>query len=79
MIKKMSLDIRYAAGGVLEKELVYEGETEQEIAEKIMRDENELLHYMMTEDDGGRKSFVFCGFMFKKAGLAAAQIKEPDF
>ena len=79
MIKKMSLDIRSTGGGYIEKELIYEGETEQDIARQIMKDENDLLYYMTTEDDCGKKSFVFCGFMFKKSGLAAAQIREPDF
>ena len=44
-----------------------------------MRDENALLQYMETEEDFGVKSFVFQGFMFKKDGILAAQITEPDY
>ncbi len=44
-----------------------------------MRDENALLEYMEAEEDFGVKSFVFQGFMFKKDGILAAQITEPDY
>lgn len=44
-----------------------------------MREENALLEYMTTEDDGGVKAFVFQGFMFKKSGILAAQFSEPEY
>lgn len=66
-------------GGGIEKDLIYEGDTEEEIARNIMRDENALLEYMETEEDHGVRSFVFQGFMFKKDGILAAQFAEPDY
>lgn len=66
-------------GGGIEKDLIYEGDTEEDIARNIMRDENALLEYMETEEDLGVKSFVFQGFMFKKDGILAAQFAEPDY
>ena len=65
--------------GGIEKDLVYEGDTDEQIAKDIMRDENALLEYMETEEDLGVKSFVFQGFMFKKDGILAAQLTEPDY
>lgn len=78
MVKTMLLEI-YNRGGVLEKELQYQGEDLTEIAEQINRDENELLEYMTTGDDMGQKSFVFAGFMFRKDIIDAAQMTEPEF
>lgn len=66
-------------GGEYNKLLTYEGDSLEEIAASIQRDENELLQYMTTEDDKGTKAFVFQGFMFKKAGLETAQFTEPDY
>ena len=77
MTKTMLLAI-YNGGGVLEKELQYHG-SQNEIAAQIQRDENDLLEYMTTGDDKGRKSFVFAGFMFRKDMIEAAQMTEPDF
>ena len=78
MTKTMQLAI-YNRGGVLEKELQYQGGSLQEIAAQIQRDENDLLEYMTTGDDKGRKSFVFAGFMFRKDIIDAAQMTEPEF
>lgn len=78
MLRKIKLYIKYAGGGI-EKDLIYEGDTEEDIARNIMRDENALLEYMETEEDLGVKSFVFQGFMFKKDGILAAQFAEPDY
>ena len=64
---------------MLEKELQYQGGSLEEIAVQIQRDENDLLEYMTTGDDKGRKSFVFAGFMFRKDMIEAAQMMEPDF
>ena len=79
MIRKINLSLKYTGGGYIEKELTYEGETDEDIAAAIMRDENALLQYMETEDTGGVKSFVFQGFMFKKTGILAAQFSEPEY
>ena len=78
MLRTIKLYIKYAGGGI-EKDLIYEGDTEEDIARNIMRDENALLEYMETEEDLGVKSFVFQGFMFKKDGILAAQFAEPDY
>ena len=78
MIKKMSLEI-FSGGGYIERELVYEGKNEKEIAAQIQRDENELLEYMRTGNDKGEKCFVFQGFMLAKKPLQAVQLKEPEF
>jgi hypothetical protein len=77
MTKSMMLAI-YNRGGVLEKELQYQGAPE-EIAAQIGRDENALLEYMRTGDDHGEKSFCFAGFMFRKDIIDAAQLTEPEF
>ena len=78
MVKTMMLEI-FMGGGYIERELSYHGKDLQEIAEQIQRDENELLYYMRTGDAKGEKCFVFCGFMFAKAPITAAQIKEPEY
>lgn len=79
MTKTMLLAIYNRGGVVLEKELQYQGGSLEEIAAQIQRDENDLLEYMTTGDDKGRKSFVFAGFMFRKDMIEAAQMTEPDF
>ena len=78
MTKTIMLAI-YNRGGVLEKELQYQGGSMEEIAAQINRDENALMEYMTTGDDKGQKSFVFCGFMFRKDIIDAAQMTEPEF
>ncbi len=78
MVKKMQL-VLYNRGGVLEKELEYQGKDLKEIAAQIDRDENALLEYMMTGDIKGQKSFCFAGFMFRKDCVEAAQLTEPEF
>ena len=78
MVKKMQL-VLYNRGGVLEKELEYQGKDLKEIAAQINRDENALLEYMMTGDIKGQKSFCFAGFMFRKDCVEAAQLTEPEF
>lgn len=65
-------------GGLISHDIVYEGDTLEEIAEMIMRDENALLEYFNTGDDHGQKAFVFQGFMLLKKPLVAAQITEAD-
>lgn len=82
MIRKMKLEIQTTSGHAIEALLVYEAANEQEINDAIDRDRKELLDYMMTGDDHGRKSFVFGGnthFMVKKTIIEAAQIMDPDF
>ena len=78
MVKSMMLVI-YNRGGVLEKELSYNGADEKEIARAIERDENDLMEYMLTGDDKGQKSFCFQGFMFRKDLIEAAQMSEPEY
>ena len=78
MIKKMSLEI-FSGGGYFERELVYEGKDEKEIAAQIQRDENALLEYMRTGEENGEKCFVFQGFMLAKKPIQAAQFREPEF
>ncbi len=78
MVKKMQL-VLYNRGGVLEKELEYQGKDLNEIAAQINRDENALLEYMMSGDIKGQKSFCFAGFMFRKDCVEAAQLTEPEF
>ena len=65
-------------GGTLCKDLVYQGDSLQEIARQIDKDNNALLEYMRTHDFKNEKSFCFAGFIFQKGGLLAAQLKEPD-
>ena len=79
MVKKMQLVLYNRWGGVLEKELEYQGKDLKEIAAQINRDENALLEYMMTGDIKGQKSFCFAGFMFRKDCVEAAQLTEPEF
>lgn len=74
MKRKMKVEINDT-----ETVIEYEGETEEEIAQKIQRDENALLQYMLTGNDEGSKSFCFQGFMFKKDLIATARFTEPDF
>ena len=78
MIKKMSLEI-FTGGGDFERELVYEGKDEKEIAAQIQRDENALLEYMRTGEMNDEKCFVFQGFMLAKKPIQAAQFREPEF
>ena len=78
MVKKMQL-VLYNRGGVLEKELEYQGKDLKEIAAQINRDENALMEYMMSGDIKGQKSFCFAGFMFRKDCIEAAQLTEPEF
>ena len=79
MNKRIRLQLLYSGGGVIDKEIIYHGETNEEIASAIDRDNNELLQYMLTKDDKGQKSFCFSGFMFRKNIILAAQMSEPDF
>lgn len=80
MVKRMILSLYLRdGGGRIEKDLFYQGSSEEEIANLIMRDENELLEYMRTRDDHGIGCFCFCGFMFDKERIIAAQLSEPEF
>lgn len=78
MTKSITLEI-FNMGGKTDRELSYKGETLEEIAAQITRDENELMEYMVTGDEKGRKSFVFAGFMFRKDRIEAAQMTEPEY
>ena len=79
MIRKMQIELVYTGGGKIEKLLTYEGDTLEQIAAAIERDENDLLRYMQTGETDGVRSFCFRGFMFRKDGLAVAQMQEPEF
>lgn len=74
MVRKMKLEIND-----LEAVLEYEGESAEDIAGQIQRDENELLEYMMTGKEKGVKAFCFQGYMVKKSLIATARFTEPDF
>ena len=65
-------------GGYIKREISYQGDSLEEIARDIERDENSLLEYMQTGDTNGECSFCFGGFMFRKEGIIAAQFTEPD-
>lgn len=78
MNKIMKLELFYPWGGV-EKDITYIGDSLEEIARDIDRDNNELLYYMREGDDKGVKAFCFGGFMFKKKGIYAAKISETVF
>ena len=77
MTKTMRIELIFSGGGVIDKEITYYGNSLEEIAKNINKDENELLQYMLTGNDMGQKAFCFCGFMFRKEGLVAAKISEP--
>lgn len=72
----MTLSLTYASGKDIEQELVYEGDTPEDVARDVARDENALMEYMRTENDHGEMCFCFCGFMFRKAGLLTAKMQE---
>lgn len=76
MKKSMNLCLLYDGGVEIDREIAYEGEDLEDIASQINRDENDLLYYMRSEDDGGEKCFCFSGFMFRKEGLLTAQFSE---
>lgn len=66
-------------GAVIDREIIYYGETLEEIAKEADKDNNELLEYMLTRDDKGQKAFCFGGFMFSKDMIVAAQMSEPEY
>lgn len=76
MKKSMNLSLLYAGGVEIDREIEYDGENLEDIAKQIDKDENDLLYYMRSEDDGGEKCFCFSGFMFRKEGLLTAQLSE---
>lgn len=76
MKKTMNLCLFYMGGVEIDREIEYNGENLEEIARQIDKDENDLLYYMRSEDDGGEKCFCFSGFMFRKEGLLTAQLSE---
>lgn len=79
MTCKMNLDLYYAGGAHIEKEISYMGADMVEIAKDIDRDTNALIDYMRTDDDEGCPVFCFGGFCFMKKGLIAASLLEFDF
>lgn len=76
--KTVHLDLFYSWGGI-ERQITYYGESLEEIAADIDRDNNELLYYLQTGDKKGEKAFCFGGFMFRKEGIYAAKISESFF
>ena len=76
MKKSMNLSLLYAGGVEIDRGIEYDGENLEDIAKQIDKDENDLLYYMRSEDDGGEKCFCFSGFMFRKEGLLTAQFSE---
>lgn len=79
MNKRMRLQIFCGGGAVIDREIIYYGETLEEIAKEADKDNNELLEYMLTRDDKGQKAFCFGGFMFSKDMIVAAQMSEPEY
>lgn len=77
--KRMMIELIFIGGVLTERELVYTGNDEKEVAALIDKDQNELLQYMLTGDDKGAQAFCFCGFMFKKKNLLSARLYEPEF
>ena len=75
----MRIELFVHGGGVIDRELIYKGDSPEEIARQIEKDENELLEYMMTGDDKGTESFCFCGFMFRKDNIQAVRMSESLF
>ena len=76
--KTVQLDLFYS-WGVVERQITYYGESLEEIAADIDRDNNELLYYLQTGDEKGEKAFCFGGFMFQKNGIYAAKMSESFF
>ena len=79
MTANAQIELVYHGGVIIDKEVTYYGDSLEEIARTMDRDNNELLEYMMTHDDKGHKAFCFGGFMFEKAGLIAAQMRDSIF
>lgn len=79
MTCRMILELYYTNFLHIEKELVYHGDDMKEIGEDIDRDTNAIIEYMRTEDDAGEPTFCFSGFCFRKKGLIAASLSEPEF
>lgn len=79
MTCRMLLELYYTNFLHIEKELSYHGDDMKEIGEDIDRDTNALIEYMRTEDDAGEPTFCFSGFCFRKKGLIAASLSEPEF
>ena len=76
MKKSMNLSLLYAGGVEIDREIAYTGEDLEEIARQIDKDENDLLYYMRTGEEGFEKCFCFSGFIFRKEGLLTAQLSE---
>ena len=76
MRKTMNLCLFYEGGVKIDREIAYTGEDLEEIARKIDKDENDLLYYMRTGEEGFEKCFCFSGFMFRKEGILTAQFSE---
>ena len=81
MIRKMKLEVYFNGGRSehIEKDIVYEGGSEEEIADMISKHENEILYYMQTGDNKGVGCFCFNGFMLTKDNIRAIQLVESDY
>ena len=79
MTTNMRIELFFAGGGCIDKDITYQGNSWEEIAQDIDRDNKELMEYMRTHDDKGSKAFCFAGFSFEKQGLIAAQMKDSIF
>ena len=79
MSVRMCLKLVYGGGAQIDEEIRYVGDSLEEIAHSIDKDNNELLEFMLTRDTKGQEAFCFGGFMFAKAGLIIARMWEPDY
>lgn len=78
MRKEMCLELTFASGAEIKRNLVYVGDSYRKIDNRIREDRKALLDYMVTHDFHGEKSFCFAGFIFQKAGIVTAELYEPD-
>lgn len=81
MIRRMKIDVFFGGGrnDHIEKDIIYEGESEEEIAKMIQDHENDILYFMRTGDNKGEECFCLNGFMIKKNGIRAIQLSESDY
>ena len=72
------MNVIFREGGGITSDVEYFGETAEEIAALIQKDENEILEYMQTGDDNGVGAFCIRGLMIKKKDIQIIRMKESD-
>lgn len=65
-------------GGGYSSDVEYYGDTAEEIAALIQKDENEILEYMKTGETHGGKCFCIRGLIVKKADIQIIRLRESD-